>query len=120
VLAFRGSGRMLVTRVSKPEFTYLSINLELDSCDQDNAKPSVIELKVLISKALEELHGEIGKSIPVDVLRYVENDGKAILRTPHKSVVKVLSALTLCGMYKDLLCAFRINQISNHLIELGM
>lgn len=67
-----------------------------------------VQLKAVIVQALQVLHGQVGASIPVDILHYIiVNDltvdccggaqyGRAIIRTPYRDQIKVWSSLTLC------------------------
>ena len=43
-----------------------------------------VELRALVSKALRQLYGETGASVPVDVLRYQDTTREAIFRVPGR------------------------------------
>ncbi|NXV73113.1 RPP14 protein, partial [Atlantisia rogersi] len=75
------------------------------------ARPSVAQFKQLVVSALRELHGEVGASLPVDVLTYEEKTLSAILRVISSGLVKLWSALTLLGVYQNRRCAFRVLQV---------
>ncbi|CAL1276688.1 unnamed protein product [Larinioides sclopetarius] len=68
----------------------------------------VKKFKYAIFLALKILHGDMGCSIPVDILKYREKDRRAIIRIPSKQVTKIWSALTLFSSYDDLECTFKV------------
>ncbi|XP_054710365.1 ribonuclease P protein subunit p14-like [Uloborus diversus] len=65
-----------------------------------------------ISLALKILYGDMGYIIPVDVLKYREEDRRALIRLPARELVKVWSALSLFSKYDDLDCMFRIYKVT--------
>ncbi|XP_038054225.1 ribonuclease P protein subunit p14-like isoform X2 [Patiria miniata] len=79
-----------------------------------------VQFRALVSKALHQLYGETGASIPVDILRFQDDTMEAILRVSGRSLVKVWSALTLLGEYAQEECAIRVTQVSPHLLALAV
>lgn len=56
-------------------------------------------LKTMIAQALQELHGQVGAAIQVDVLKTEGSTGSALLRVNTTGLVKLQSALTLFARY---------------------
>lgn len=79
----------------------------------------MLTFKVIITQAMREMFGLAGVSITVDILKYNEVRREAILRVPQSGLVKLWSSLTLLGTFQDKSCAFRVIQISSHLIALA-
>lgn len=102
---------------SKSTYSYLKVNLEFE--DRENFVEDV-RFKSIILKALKQLHGDTGAAIQVDVLRYEEKTMEAILRVHSSGLVKLWSALTLFSEYAGLTCAFRIQQVSGHLMSMAV
>lgn len=70
------------------------------------------KFKYTILLALKILYGDMGCTIPVDVLKYREEDRRAFVRVPANDVEKVWSALSLFSKYNDLACMFRIYKVT--------
>lgn len=80
-------------------------------------------VKMIVMAALQSLHGQVGMSLPVDVLG-THHTGHATalttLRVPFKELDRVWSALTLMGSYDGKLCVFRVHQHSGSLLSLAV
>ncbi|XP_074861734.1 ribonuclease P protein subunit p14 [Carettochelys insculpta] len=98
------------------EHHYLKLCLEFH---ETGIRLNAAHFKQLIFSALKELHGEVGATLPVDVLTYEEKTMSAILRVPSSGFVKLWSALTLLGSYQNRKCAFRVIQTSPFLLALA-
>ncbi|XP_031561534.1 ribonuclease P protein subunit p14-like [Actinia tenebrosa] len=110
-----------VTFKQKAEYFYLKVLLEFERCDGVNVPEiDMLLYKRLLIQALEELHGQVGAALTVDVLKYNSSTLQAILRVPESGLVKVWSALTLFGFYQDQRCAFRVLQVSPHLMAFAV
>ncbi|VDI61065.1 ribonuclease P protein subunit RPP14 [Mytilus galloprovincialis] len=99
-------------------YAYLKIKLEFE----DGALEPEIEaamFKYFITQAIQSLHGEIGASHSVDVLKFRKRHLEAILRVSCSFLSKLWSSLTLVGNYKGQVCAFRVQQVSSHLMALS-
>ncbi|XP_022104978.1 ribonuclease P protein subunit p14-like [Acanthaster planci] len=106
----------VVSKGSAEKF-YLKVTIEFENPD---TILNPVEFRALVSKAVRQLYGETGASIPVDVLRYQDITKEAILRVPGRSLVKCWSALTLLGEYAQESCAIRVNQVSPQLLALAV
>lgn len=97
-------------------YTYLKIKLEFE-----DGEPEIeaAMFKYFITQAIQSLHGEIGASHSVDVLKFRKRQLEAILRVSYSFLSKLWSSLTLVGNYKGQVCAFRILQVSSHLMALS-
>ncbi|XP_046402267.1 ribonuclease P protein subunit p14-like [Ischnura elegans] len=97
------------------QYFYLDVNLLIEG------KVSFItsaHVKNHVTRALLSLFGEVGASIPVDVISFNPETCCAILRCPSKFYVKVHSSLSLCGQYEGLKCVYRIRKVSPYLLSL--
>ncbi|XP_069824902.1 ribonuclease P protein subunit p14 isoform X2 [Dendropsophus ebraccatus] len=98
------------------EYHYLKVQLVFQ---EKPLKLSAAVFKSLILSALKELHGEVGASLPLDLLKY---DGKtlcAILRIKSEGRVKLWTSLTLLGRYQGQQCSIRVLQTSPFLLALA-
>ncbi|KAM9324167.1 ribonuclease P protein subunit p14 [Gastrophryne carolinensis] len=98
------------------EYHYLKIQLVFL---QKEVKLSAAQYKLLIVNALKELHGEVGSSFPLDLLKYDENTLSAILRVASSGFVKLWTSLTLLGQYQNQECSVRVIQTSPFLLALA-
>ncbi|XP_056380440.1 ribonuclease P protein subunit p14 [Hyla sarda] len=106
--------RIVLKNVS--EYHYLKVQLVFQD---KGVKLSAAQFKSLILSALRELHGEVGASFPLDLLKY---DGKtlhAILRIKSEGLVKLWTSLTLLGRYQGQQCSIRVLQMSPFLLALA-
>ncbi|XP_001637708.2 ribonuclease P protein subunit p14 [Nematostella vectensis] len=101
----------------KADYFYLKVNLEFDAGNEVSF--DILTFKRLLLIALDSLHGQVGSSIPVDVLKFDPVPLEAVIRIPESGLVKVWSALTLYGSHQEVKCAFRVTQVSPHLIALA-
>ncbi|XP_072025523.1 ribonuclease P protein subunit p14-like [Amphiura filiformis] len=107
--------RLVSKNLSK--YTYLKVQLEFED---SQTYVEEVRFKAVILKALKQLHGDSGAAIPFDILRYNKRKMEAILRVQSSCLVKLWSALTLFGEYAELVCAFRVHQVSGHLMALAV
>lgn len=97
---------------------FLKLFLEVSGAkDEWNLTESLF--KSIIVEALRVLHGQTGASITVDILKFNMETYEAIIRVPEGGLVKLWSALTLFSSYNGARCAFRILQVSTHLLSLA-
>ncbi|XP_077134737.1 ribonuclease P protein subunit p14 isoform X1 [Ranitomeya variabilis] len=98
------------------EYHYLKTQLVF----QDKTpKISAAQFKSLILSALKDLHGEVGVSFPLDLLKFDEKTLCAILRIKSSGLVKLWTSLTLLGQYQGLQCSVRVLQTSPFLLALA-
>ncbi|KAJ8971304.1 hypothetical protein NQ314_000781 [Rhamnusium bicolor] len=71
-----------------------------------------------IIEAINELFGEVGAAVNIDLLKYQSSCRRAILRVPKTHYVKVRSSLTLCGKYEGKVCAYRVHKATPLLLAL--
>ncbi|KAM3915514.1 ribonuclease P protein subunit p14 isoform 2-T3 [Leptodactylus fuscus] len=98
------------------EYHYLKIQLVFQ---HKTIQISAAQFKSLILSALKELHGEVGASIPLDLLKYDKNTLCAILRIQSSGLVKLWTSLTLLRQYQGLPCCIRVIQTSPFLLALA-
>ncbi|XP_069499872.1 ribonuclease P protein subunit p14 [Ambystoma mexicanum] len=98
------------------DYHYMKIQLVFQG---DRLRLNAAEFKQLIILALRELHGEVGAALLLDVLKFDEQTLTAIIRICSNGLVKLWSALTLLGIYKNKICAFRVIQTSPFLLALA-
>ncbi|XP_051028894.1 ribonuclease P protein subunit p14 [Acomys russatus] len=101
---------------SPSEYHYMKVRLEFQ---EQGVELNAAQFKQLLVSALRDLFGEVGASLPVDVLTYDEKTLSAILRICSSGLVKLWSSLTLFGAYKNKKCAFRVIQVSPFLLALS-
>ncbi|XP_028413284.1 ribonuclease P protein subunit p14-like [Dendronephthya gigantea] len=109
-----------VTIKQKSEYYYLKCVLEREESDKMTCiilEP--VKLRSLIGTALKQLHGLVGASITVDVLKCEQSNGEIILRVKANNLVKVWSSLTLFSNYNGSECRFRVKQVSPYLMSLA-
>ncbi|MEE6501823.1 hypothetical protein FKM82_004330 [Ascaphus truei] len=99
------------------DYHYLKIQLVFQQ--REGIRLNAAQFKQLIVSALKELHGEVGSSFPLDLLRYNEKTLCAILRICSSGLVKLWSSLTLLGHYQEHTCSFRVIQTSPFLLALA-
>ncbi|CAL1276687.1 unnamed protein product [Larinioides sclopetarius] len=98
-----------MSEVYYPGNYYMDIRLDFgEQYGLTEIPMDVKKFKYAIFLALKILHGDMGCSIPVDILKYREKDRRAIIRIPSKQVTKIWSALTLFSSYDDLECTFKV------------
>uniref|UniRef100_A0AAY4BYC9 Uncharacterized protein n=1 Tax=Denticeps clupeoides TaxID=299321 RepID=A0AAY4BYC9_9TELE len=95
---------------------YMKIGLVLESGERNIG---AVQFKQLIVSAVRDLYGEVGGAFNFDVLCYDESALTAVLRVYNSGLVKLWSALTLLGSYKNKLCAVRVMQVSPFLLALS-
>lgn len=74
----------------------------------------------ITTTALTALHGQVGASALVDVVKCDAADGTAIIRVEANSAVQVRSALTLLGQFDGKACAFHVTRSSAFLSGLAV
>ncbi|XP_053324994.1 ribonuclease P protein subunit p14 [Spea bombifrons] len=98
------------------EFHYMKIQAKFQD---ERTKLNPAQFKQLIISALKTLHGEVGSSFPLDLLRYDEKTLCGILRVSSSGLVKLWTSLTLLGHYQNQECAVRVIQTSPFLLALA-
>jgi RNase P/RNase MRP subunit POP5 len=101
----------------KSKFWYLRTQLEFE---EEDVHADSLAVRNMITKALGGLHGEIGSSTQVDVLKHEVDTGVSILRVAAKDVVKLWSSLTLLGEYDGRRLRFLVKQFSPFLMSLAV
>ncbi|XP_071815481.1 ribonuclease P protein subunit p14-like [Apostichopus japonicus] len=103
--------------LKSPQYHYMMVQLDLFGA---KANFDSDLFKNLIVKALKGLHGDVGGSIAVDIIRFEKKSLKSILRVPSIGLVKVWSALTLYSSHNDKPCHFKVSKVSPHLPSLSV
>ncbi|XP_075690057.1 ribonuclease P protein subunit p14 [Rhinoderma darwinii] len=98
------------------EYHYLKIQLVFED---KSVKLSAAQFKSLILSALKDLHGEVGASFPLDLLKYNGKTLFAILRIKSSGLVKLWTSLTLLGQYQGHQCSVSVIQTSPFLLALA-
>ncbi|XP_040264240.1 ribonuclease P protein subunit p14-like isoform X2 [Bufo bufo] len=98
------------------EYHYLKVQLVFED---KIVKISAAQFKSFILSALKELHGEVGASIPLDLLKFDGQTLYAILRIKSSGLVKLWTSLTLLGQYQGHQCSVRVLQTSPFLLALA-
>ncbi|XP_018417954.1 PREDICTED: ribonuclease P protein subunit p14 [Nanorana parkeri] len=98
------------------EYHYLKIQLVFQ---HEGVKLTAAQYKSLIVSAVKELHGEVGASCPLDLLKYEEKTLSAILRIRSSGFVKLWTSLTLLGQYQNQACSVCVIQVSPFLLALA-
>nr|CAL49377.1 ribonuclease P 14kDa subunit [Xenopus tropicalis] len=98
------------------EHHYMKVQLEFNG---EGAQLSATQFKLLVVSALKNLHGEVGSSLPLDLLSFDEKTLCAVLRVCSRGLVKLWSSLTLLGHYKNHECSIRVIQTSPFLLALA-
>lgn len=73
-----------------------------------------------VTQSLFVLFGEIGASTDYEILKYVQQNKRAIISVPEDYYVKFYSALTLNGLFNGIECAYRIHKTTRDLTELDI
>ncbi|KAF4524099.1 hypothetical protein B566_EDAN007682 [Ephemera danica] len=97
-------------------FWYIDVSLAFS--DQWRKNLDIAHFKMQIIKAMKQLFGELGAAIPVDVMKYNQATGRAVLRCPTKNYVKLRSSLTLVSAFEGQKCVFKIHKASPSIISL--
>ncbi|XP_013408272.1 ribonuclease P protein subunit p14 [Lingula anatina] len=108
--------RRIVSK-GKAEYFYLHVTLEFE--DFEDVPVDAIKFKTIIVDALQGLFGLAGASIPADILKFHQPKRSAVLRVPSSGFVKLWSSLTLLGTCMGRRCAFRVHQVTPHLMALS-
>ncbi|XP_040215146.1 ribonuclease P protein subunit p14-like isoform X2 [Rana temporaria] len=98
------------------EHQYLKVQLVFQ---REGVKLTAAQYKSLIVSAVKELHGEVGASCPLDLLKYDDKTLSAILRINSSGFVKLWTSLTLLGHYQNQECSIRVLQVSPFLLALA-
>ncbi|XP_070559744.1 ribonuclease P protein subunit p14-like [Ptychodera flava] len=105
--------------VSKGAVDYFYLKTTLEFKDSSFQVDGLL-FKAIIVKALLSMFGEVGAAIKVDVLKFDEDTGEAILRVHHSGIGKLWTALTLYNKYSQQECAFRVQQVASCLMALAV
>lgn len=98
------------------DYCYLRVRLDFED---DGPEVSAINFKQIIIEAVTTLFGVAGASTLIDILRYNETDRTAVIRIYHNFLTKLWSSLSFYGNYRGKACAFRVLQVSAHLMALA-
>ncbi|GFR29065.1 uncharacterized protein TNCT_191171 [Trichonephila clavata] len=110
-----------MTEICEFKKHYMDIRLDFgEKYNNPEISMDLAQFKYAIFLALKSLHGDMGCSVPVDVLKYRSDDRRAFIRFPSKELVKVWSALTLFSSYQDLGCMFRVYKVTPLLANLNL
>ncbi|XP_060551733.1 ribonuclease P protein subunit p14-like [Ruditapes philippinarum] len=80
---------------------------------------SALDFKQIVIEAVTSLFGLAGAATLIDILRYDEHERTAIIRIYHKCLTKIWSSLSFYGKYRGRACAFRVLQVSAHLMAMA-
>ncbi|XP_069101235.1 ribonuclease P protein subunit p14-like [Argopecten irradians] len=108
--------------VTKSPLPHCYMKLQLEFEDPSVTKLLTINattLKHAIVTSMKSLFGELGYTENIDILRFDEESHEAIIRVRHSFFVKVWNSLCLSGTFNGHSCAFRVNQVSAHLMGLA-
>lgn len=100
-----------------PPYYYMMVTLDLFGA---KANFDSDLFKSVILKALQGVHGDVGASIAVDIIKFDKKSLQAIIRVPSKGLVKVWSAMTLYSSHNEKPCHFKISKVSPHLPSLSV
>lgn len=93
-----------------PKFIYMKIKLMLQ--DDVSIDFDIVSLKELILKSLKERFGEMGKSLPVDVLGYNETTREGIIRCSDIVFNRLSCSLLFCCEFRSLTFYAKILKVS--------
>ncbi|KAG4078188.1 hypothetical protein HA402_002240 [Bradysia odoriphaga] len=96
-------------------YYYLDVSLDTDS------RPELLlptYFKGKIDQSLQTVFGEIGGHTTVDILKFDQNNQRAILRVPSSYYVKLRAALTLISSFQEIPCCIKVNTASPVLLSL--
>lgn len=110
---------MSVKIVNKGHLEYCYLRIRLDFEEPANPAFTVVQFKQALIQAVRSLFGITGASNQIDVLKYTETDRTAIIRVHHRFLAQFWSSLTLYSEHDGLSCAFRVLQVSAHLMALA-
>ncbi|KAH9530111.1 ribonuclease P protein subunit p14 [Dermatophagoides farinae] len=103
-------------RTFENKFVYLDI--ELCFTIKQATVIEVREFKLIIMNAIDSLLGEIGSKIQFDILKYRNNDCRALIRLLARDYVKFHLCLSLLNEWKDSRCQFIIHKTSHCLASI--
>ncbi|XP_046847136.1 ribonuclease P protein subunit p14-like [Xenia sp. Carnegie-2017] len=112
--------KKILTAPQKCEHCYLKCILEEEVNGLINTiilEP--VQLKSFIVSAVKQLHGSVGSSTVIDILKVDKRNGEIILRVKSSNLVKLWSSLTLINKYNDNACRFNVQQVSPYLMSLA-
>lgn len=110
---------MSVKIVNKGHLEYCYLKIRLDFEEPANPEIDVVQFKCAIIQAVKSLFGITGASNQIDILKYTEKDRSAIVRVHHRFLAQFWSSLTLYSVHDGVSCAFRVLQVSAHLMALA-
>ncbi|KAK3589477.1 hypothetical protein CHS0354_030601 [Potamilus streckersoni] len=108
---------MYEKHVSKGHLPYCYLKVRLDF--EDDADIDIIIFKHIVIQAVQSLFGEAVSCTPIDVLKYRQTNREAILRVSSSYFTKLWASLTWYSSYNEQSCAFRVLQVSSHLMALA-
>ncbi|XP_045166218.2 ribonuclease P protein subunit p14-like [Mercenaria mercenaria] len=107
--------KKLVTK-GTTDYCYLNVRLDFEDAGPEI---SAIDFKQIILEAVTSLFGLAGASTLIDILRYDQADRTAVVRIYHRFLTKLWSSLSFYGNYRGRACAFRVLQVSAHLMAMA-
>lgn len=110
---------MSVKIITKGHLEYCYLRIRLDFEEPANPDLSVIQFKQVILQAVKSLFGITGASNQIDILKFTEADRTAVIRVQHRFLAQFWASLTLYSEHDGQSCAFRVLQVSSHLIALA-
>ncbi|KAL4229162.1 Ribonuclease P protein subunit p14 [Mactra antiquata] len=105
--------------VTKGSTDYCYLKIRLDFGKDHDAIIDALNFKQLILSAAKDVFGIAVSCSLIDVLRYEKSSRTAVIRIYHKYLTKLWSSLTMYGNINGAPCAFRILQVSSHLMALA-
>ncbi|KAH3881443.1 ribonuclease P protein subunit p14-like [Dreissena polymorpha] len=99
------------------DFCYMKVRLDFE--EGTHAHIDIVAFKQIILEAAQSMFGLALSCSLIDVLIYEKSSRTAVLRIPNINLSKIWSALSLYSNMNGLSCAFRILQISPHLMALS-
>ncbi|XP_074037046.1 ribonuclease P protein subunit p14-like [Leptinotarsa decemlineata] len=97
-------------------FYYLDLSLKFEKDYDEEVIP--VYFKKNIIEAVNELFGEVGSTVSIDVLKFNHIDKRGILRVPNSQYVKLRSSLTLSARHETNICRYIIHKASPSLLAL--
>ncbi|XP_019856410.1 PREDICTED: ribonuclease P protein subunit p14-like [Amphimedon queenslandica] len=83
--------------------------------EEPNERFTIENFDFLLTKALQDLHGQVGAAITINVIEYsviASNEYSVLISCPKKNLMKVWSSLTLTGTYQSNRCAVIVKNVT--------
>lgn len=75
-------------------------------------------IKKNILEAVNQLFGEVGTAVNIDLLKYNSTNTRVIIRVPESHYLKLRSSLTLASKYEGQNCVYKVHKASPLLLGL--